>query len=393
MKKTLLVAAFALLASGAAMAQDCCKKGEACSHAAAKNMTYSYIEAQGGLEWTTTNAPISKLLMPVGAISLGHYFTPVVGARLHASGLQAKGRFEGLDRDYKWNFVTTDADLLINLSNLFSKNYDRPLNLILVGGVGLVNAWKNDDIQAIIAEKPTLAPLAWDNRHHLSHNLRAGLRLETNMTKPLGLSLELAANDMDDRFNAKTNDADDWMISAMIGVNWRFGRGKCKHTAAPVVEEPKPVVVEEPKPVVEEPAPVVVEEPKPVVVEEPKPQPKAVVKSETLHEEIFYIICKSDPTENGESQLQRVANFMKKYKDAKVQIVGYADKGTGNPEINVMYAERRAAQCKDTLVNKYGCEAARIQIDSKGDTVQPFAENDKNRCVIIDSKAQYTVYE
>ena len=77
----------------------------------------------------------------------------------------------------------------------------------------------------------------------------------------------------------------------------------------------------------------------------------------------------------------------------EVSIVGYADKGTGNPEINVMYAERRAAQCKDALVNKYGCDASRISIDSKGDTVQPFAENDKNRCVIIDSEAQYTVYE
>ena len=101
----------------------------------------------------------------------------------------------------------------------------------------------------------------------------------------------------------------------------------------------------------------------------------------------------SDPEDQGKAQLKRVADFMKKYKDAKVSIVGYADRGTGNPQINVMYAERRAAQCKDALVNKYGCDASRINIDSKGDTVQPFAENDKNRCVIIDSEAQYTAYE
>ncbi|MBR1394808.1 MAG: OmpA family protein [Prevotella sp.] len=344
--------------------------------------SYSYVEVQGGMEWTATDAKIDKLLSPIGALSIGHFFTPVVGARLHVSGLEAKGRFEEMNKDYKWNFITTDADLLINLSSLFSCNYARPLNLIFVGGIGLTNAWKNDDLKAIADANPNLAPLAWGKNNRLSHNLRAGLRLETNVTKPLGLSLEVAANSLDDRFNSKTNDADDWMISGMIGLSYRFGKR---------YEKPAPIMTPVVQEVVEDNsadlAPAV-----PVVAEE-KPEPKAVVKKETLHEEIFYIICKSDPTEGGIDQLKRVAQFMSNYKNAIVKVVGYADKGTGNPEINVMYAERRAAECKDALVNKYNCDAERIQIDSKGDTVQPFAENDKNRCVIIDSEAQYTVYE
>ena len=376
MRKTILMAAFALLFSNAVMAQDCCKEG---GHL----KSYSFVEAQGGLQWTTTDAKIDKLLMPVGALSIGHYFSPAIGARLHVSGLQAKGRFEQFDKDYKWNYFTTDADLLVNLSSLFSKNYSRPLNVIFVGGLGLVNYWKNDDLQEIIAQQPALAPLARDNHHHLSHNLRAGLRLETNVTKPLGVSLEIDANSMEDRFNGKTNDADDWMIAGLIGISYRFGYKKecCKKEA--------PAPVPEPVPVVEEPAPV----PVPVVVEEKKPEPKAVTKTETLHEAIFYVICKSNPVPGGNGEMQRVADFMNKYKDAKVMVVGYADKGTGNAKLNKMYSERRAAECKDALVNKFGCDASRITIDSKGDTVQPFTENDKNRCVIIDSKAQYTVYE
>ena len=348
--------------------------------------SYSYVEAQGGLNWTTTNAKIDKLLMPTGALSFGHYFTPVIGARLHVSGLQAKSRFESAyyNLDYKWNYLTTDADLLVNISNLFSKNYARPLNLIFVGGLGLNYAWDNDELMNMRAPAEVV-PLAWDD-NRLCHNLRAGLRLETNVTKPLGVSLEVAANSLDDRFNSKTNDHDDWMITAMVGIAYRFGKRyqKPAPVMAPVVQE----IVEDHSADLA-PATPVVEEKKP----EPKPQPKAVVKKETLHENIFYVICMSDPEDQGKPQLQRVADFMKKYKDAKVSIVGYADKGTGNPEINVMYAERRAAQCKDALVNKYGCDASRISIDSKGDTVQPFAENDKNRCVIIDSEAQYTVYE
>jgi len=348
--------------------------------------SYSYVEAQGGLNWTTTNANITKLLMPQGALSFGHYFTPVVGARLHVSGLQAKSRFESAyyNLDYKWNYVTTSADLLVNLTTLVTKNYQNPLNLIFVGGLGLNYAWDNDELMNMRAPAEVV-PLAWDD-NRLSHNLRAGLRLETDVTKPLGVSLEVAANSLDDRFNSKTNDKDDWMITAMVGIAYRFGKRyqKPAPVMAPVVQE----IVEDHSADLA-PATPVVEEKKP----EPKPQPKAVVKKETLHENIFYVICMSDPEDQGKPQLQRVADFMKKYKDAKVSIVGYADKGTGNPEINVMYAERRAAQCKDALVNKYGCDASRISIDSKGDTVQPFAENDKNRCVIIDSEAQYTVYE
>ena len=90
---------------------------------------------------------------------------------------------------------------MLNLSNLFSCcNYSHPVNVILVGGIGLANAWKNDDMKAIVETNPNLAPLAWISDYRLSHNLRAGLRFETNVTKPLGLSLEFDANSMDDRF-------------------------------------------------------------------------------------------------------------------------------------------------------------------------------------------------
>ncbi|MCH5302012.1 MAG: OmpA family protein [Prevotella sp.] len=373
MRRTLFLAAITLFAASTVKAQDCCKNG-------GQLKSWSYVEAQGGVQFTgDKDVSFTKLLMPQGALSFGHYFTPVVGARLHVEGLQGKGRFDDLDKNYKWNYITTDADLLVNISNLFSKNYARPLNLIFVGGIGLANAWNNDELTGIVEGDPTLAPLAWGKNNYLTHNLRAGLRLETNVTKPFGVSLEVDANNMDDRFNSKTNDKDDWMFSAKLGLIWRFGYKKQCCEKAP---EPKAV----PIPPVKEP--VVVAPPV-----EKKPEPKAVVKTEKLHESVFYVICKSDPLPAGKNELQRVADFLKKHADAKVQIVGYADKGTGNARVNKMYAERRAAQCKDALVKQFGCDANRIVIDSKGDTVQPFTENDKNRCVIIDSEAQYTVYE
>lgn len=366
--KNLILATAAMLFTCAASAQNS-DKGELKS--------YNFIEVQGGAQLTLTDAKMDKLITPVGAFSIGRYFTPAVGARLHVNGWQAKSGFDNIGY-YKWNYLTTDLDLLVNLTNLFSKSKtgSHPLNVILLGGIGLTNSWNNDEANTMAAANNSLnMPLVWDD-NRLSHNIRAGLRLETNVTKPFGVSLEINANSLDDRFNSKMNDADDWQVSALLGLSFRFGH-KFKKVA-----------------------PVVREEPKPVVVEQPKPEPKVITVIDTIykkvpvtiHEEKFYKIRESD-SEAKTSQMKRIADFLSTYPDAKVTVVGYADKGTGNSEINIKYAQKRADSFKDELVKNYNADASRIITDSKGDTVQPFAENDKNRCVIVDGKAEKTEME
>lgn len=400
-KRLLTAIALSVLMAGAASAQN-----------DGKLQSYTYVEVQGGVQMTATNAPMDKLITPTAALSLGHYFTPVVGARLHVNAWQSKAGIVNGDY-YKWKYITPDLDLMLNLSNIFCPNGgNHALNVILLGGVGLNYAWDNDDLKALSPD-PKAVPLMWD-KNRLSHNLRAGLRLETNPAKPLGLSLEVNANSLNDRFNSKTNDADDWMFTAMLGVSYRFGQKFAKHEkvqkekAPKVREEPKPQPKPEPKPVVKEepksvPAtPIVTKQEAPTTppatnaVQEVKKEKKAVVKKEPvkLHKEVFYQI-RENTDEQPATAIKEVADFMKKYKDAKVTIVGYADKGTGNATLNKMYAQKRAQQFKNDLVKKYGCDAKRISTDSKGDTVQPFADNDKNRCVIVDASAvnEYTVYE
>lgn len=342
--------------------------GTATVQAQEKN-SFWYVEAQGGLQLTSTNAPMDKLMVPMAALSLGRYFTPVVGARLHVSAAQAKSGFKDLDKYYKWKSLTPDLDLMLNLSNLFCQSQEHALNVILIGGLGLNYAWDNDEL-ADLNVAPQRVPLRWeDNR--LSHNLRAGLRLETNQSKPLGLSLEVNANSLDDRYNSKTNDADDWQFNAMLGLSWRFGyKGKKAEKHVPVSREVWETVYEDvPEEVVE-------------YVDVPV-EGTAEVK---LHKEVFYNIRLSN-NEEPSAALKEVAEFVKKYEKAKVTVVGYADVGTGNAKLNQMYSQRRAETFKKDLVEKYGCPADQISVEWKGDTVQPFSENDKNRCVIVDGTA------
>ncbi len=363
----MFAAAMCLLTSGVVSAQESDK---------GKLKSYSYLEVQGGGQITLTDAKMDKLITPMGAISFGHYFTPVVGARLHVSGWESKSGFDNVGY-YKYNYITTNADLLLNLTNLVCHKGDgaHPLNVIFVGGIGLTNAWGNDDANKMAAANHDLnMPLVWDG-NRLSHNIRAGLRLETNVTKPFGVALEVAANSLDDRFNSKYNNTDDWMITASLGLSYRFG-----HKYRKPAPKPAPVV----EPVAPKPAP------KPVTRVVKRTVEKKVPVE--LNEVRFYKLREAD-AEGEKAQMQRVADFLKSYPEATISVVGYADKGTGNPKLNVKYAKQRADKYKESLVKDYGADASRIVTDSKGDTVQPFEDNDKNRCVIVKGQAEKTVTE
>jgi len=363
--KNLLTAAVALLMAGAAQAQT------------NTWTSYSFIEAQGGVQLTSTNAPMDKLITPTAALSFGHYFTPVVGARLHVNAWQSKSGLAATEQYYKWKYVTPDLDLLVNLTNLFGKGSDHALNVILLGGVGLNYAWDNDELKDLNLPANTM-PLAWD-KNRLGHNLRAGLRLETNQAKPFGVSLEVNANSLDDRFNSKTNDADDWMFTAMLGLNFRFGHKK----AAPRYVTKTIEVIDTFE----------VDEPITIKVKEKQPKTKTETKHMKMNEAIFFKIRESDANAASgiDEAIKKVAELMKCSDDAMFTVTGYADKGTGSAKMNKKYAKQRADDVAKKLVEQYGLDAKRLKTDSKGDTVQPFEENDKNRCVIVTGEGTFRI--
>ena len=80
-------------------------------------------------------------------------------------------------------------------------------------------------------------------------------------------------------------------------------------------------------------------------------------------------------------KIEALAEWMKANPDFNVSLVGYADKKTGTPKINETLSANRARVVKERLV-KLGVDESKIMTAYKGDTVQPFAENAKNRVVI-----------
>ena len=316
-----------------------------------KPYPHMFVGAQGGIQTTFTDYNNAKLIKPTTALSFGAFFTPVVGARLHVSGLWNEGGYnQGEDFKYTYKYVTTDLDLMLNLVTLFGRKNCYPVNAYLIGGIGLNTAWDNDEAYA----RKDVIPMAYEN-NRFSHNARVGAMIDYNICKHLSLNLEVAANSLSDRFNSKVNGRDDWQLTAQLGLAVKFGFKK-----------------------------------KPAEPEEWATRMDTIwyddsefisrVEDGKAVWNVFYQIRESDFT--ADEQLAAIGAFLADHRECKIDIKSYADVQTGNPRINKMYSKLRSEKAVKALIDA-GVSQSQITANYYGDTVQPFAENDKNRVSII----------
>lgn len=94
--------------------------------------------------------------------------------------------------------------------------------------------------------------------------------------------------------------------------------------------------------------------------------------------QVFFDIRSAQIKDSEKAKLDELVKFLKENPGKKVSVSGYADKGTGNPNINKRYSEQRVKSIRDMLL-KADISESRISAEAMGDTVQPFADNDSNR--------------
>jgi len=342
-----------------------------------KDQAERFVSLQAGTQATFTHHHLGKFLSPVVGVNAGGYYTPVVGTRFSLYGWTGKKGVRSLCHEAKpdgYNFLGTDVDMLFNLSNAFRPNRDHRFNVVFIAGLGM--AWE----EARRAQG--------GNVESGGFNFRGGFQFDYDLSRCLSLNLEVLGSGHHDKFNVKHNGKLDWQGLAMIGITYKWRKRTNRSNAsstltqadydasrnANLVVSEQPVVAEEPP----TPAP-----PRPATPPAPKPEPApVVVPPASTKAEIFFGLNGSDirPSETG--KLAAFAEWLKAHPKAKVKLTAYADAGTGNSTVNRAVSGRRAASVKQALVEKYGIAADRITTDFKGDTVQPFADNDRNRVTI-----------
>ena len=350
MKYRFLLLLSALLMTVTASAQD-----------EPKNYPHAFVGLQGGVMYPYNGSGVKREWSPAAALSFGYYFNPIFGLRLQGNGSMWDAKFDDGTK-YESKAVGIDLDCLFNLSNVFSPNRNNFVNVVAVLGapfnLAVPHTWVLNPAQAY-TEGTDKWNTAW----------KIGGQIEFNLAKHWGFNLEGGTNYVRQR-SSGIYDNNKWWPYAMAGITYKFGYKQQKQTApepAPVVEQ----VVEEPAPVEVVPAPVVEPTPAPV-----KRQPAS------MRQNVFFKLAKATIGDDQLSKIEQTARWAKEYPEASIALTGYADKGTGNARINKALSEKRAAAVKDALV-KRGIDASRITTDWKGDTEQPFANNDDNRAVII----------
>ena len=333
-----------------------------------------------GVQYTLGEVDFGDLLSYNVQAAVGYEFNKVVGARLAINAWQSKAgshltlRNGGLittnDYKWKWNYIAPTVDVTFNISNLISGvNPNRFFTFGAFAGLGANIAWGNGE--AATANAQILAASGYTQGDALEYLwdgtktrfvLQAGLTGDFKINDKLAVTLEVSANTLNDKYNSKKAKNWDWYFNALAGLKINFGPTySTKFIPAP---EPEIRYVEK-----------IVEK----VVE--VPAAPAETAAEPLRRDIFFLINKADIRASEAQKVNDIVAYLNENKDAKVQVTGYADAGTGNDKINDRLSAKRADAVVAAL-KKAGISADRISFDSKGARVQPFADNDSNRVSI-----------
>ncbi|MFV0468493.1 MAG: OmpA family protein, partial [Dysgonomonas sp.] len=98
---------------------------------------------------------------------------------------------------------------------------------------------------------------------------------------------------------------------------------------------------------------------------------------------VFFRLNSSVIDKNQEINIYNTAEYLKANKDAKVKVVGYADKKTGTASYNDKLSEKRAKVVAKALTSKYGISSDRVSVEWKGSSEQPYEINEWNRVAIF----------
>ena len=115
----------------------------------------------------------------------------------------------------------------------------------------------------------------------------------------------------------------------------------------------------------------------------PEIVPQPVAESVYVPNVVFFRINSANIDRQQQISVYNTAEYLKSNPNATVEIVAYADRQTGTPDYNMKLSERRAKAVADALISQYNVDSSRISLEWKGDTVQPYAENDWNRVAIF----------
>ena len=349
------------------------------------------LNVQGGVAHTRGEAPFAELLSPAAQLSATYNFHHAMGVRLGLGGWQGKGSEVLADQIYRFNYAQLSADYMLDLAGAFGGfNHKRVVNPYLFAGVGAAYGFNNKEAEPF---KDNLA-YYWEGGKFFVP-VRTGLGIDFRLSDLVSIGLEANANILSDKFNSKRAHNVDWQFNALAGLSFCFGgntRPSSEYAAKVAAAEAAAAALAAEKAAAEkaeadrlaaEKAAAEKAEADRLAAEKAAAEKAAAERAAIAaanSDNVFFTIGSTVIRKAEGAKIERLAQWMKDNPSYNVTLVGYADRETGTAAGNVKLSENRAKVVKERLV-ELGIPESRIASAFKGDTVQPFAENEKNRVV------------
>lgn len=350
------------------------------------------------------NANFSERLTPTWYLGFGKWLTPGAGIR---AGMDFGHKYrEFLDNDrhmfYGWNI---HADFLWDVFNTFGDyKEDRIYHLIPYLGAGY----------AQVGLCPECAKV--DKGNHFTgtgnaFNATVGIINKFRLSSIVDLNLELSSALANGRLDMleNVNGSIDSPVAIRLGLSFNIG-GRRSHNNVATKEAPASggtidaviaMALSKPEaPVSETNIPEAVnEDPKDKVVEEAPADTATKVSADkgyavsvgedviTVSREaiVLFTIGHSSLNYNEYQQIHRFVECVKKVIESgnTVELVGSADRQTGNPANNMALSKKRVEYVKNILIRDCDIPADKIETVAEGDANNRFLDPEMNRCVYV----------
>ena len=386
MRRLTTIAASLLLFCGVASAQ------ESKSNADVEFRPHWSLGIQGGVAHTRGESSFGELMSPAAQLSFTYSFHHAMGVRFGVGAWQGKGAaLTDSWQIYSYKFGQVNADYILDLASAFGGfKHDRVVNPYLMAGIAAGYGFNNEEAAAY---KDQLE-YYWDKKFFAPIG-RAGVGVDFRVAETVSVGVEANTNVLTDKFNSKRADNVDWQFNLLAGVKVGFGKNNrpsqsyydriaaeeaaaAAAAAAAKAEAERLAAEKAAKEKAEREAAERAAAEKAAKEAAARAAAERAAKAAENSENIFFTINSSVIRKAEAAKVEKLAEWMKANPDFSVTLVGYADKETGTPAGNMKLSKSRVEKVKAMLV-KLGIEPSRV--DFKGDTVQPFAENVKNRVV------------
>ena len=342
-----------------------------------------FIGAQGGINYPGIEdvrfKTMGKYIGYSAQIHAGKFFNPTLGVRFTGGYDSYWGANSNLDNgNYHFNSLSTFVDGMLNFNSLFCKYKESTkVNVNGLLGIGYNYFWGYDNELDKQVYGNKNYPYRTTGHHFLA--IRLGMQFAIKLSEAVDLNIEGTLSSTDDFSNAVYYQREyDYYARVLAGITYhfkdRYGDRRMKYdyyTDANKVAELNDEINRKRNEL---------EEASKIIIKDEN------VYSNTVDDDIRinYLINDYKVDKTQASQVALIAEYLKEHPEAKANIVGYADVKTGVPVYNLYIAQRRADYVKKMLVKGYKIKEDRIITESKGDTVQPYEnENDWNRVVFV----------